>query len=657
MKAKLTLFHMSISLMLLLTTLGLYACKGSDNQEPKPNPNPNPGSTTSPEVQEVVKQLPLMLFATAPTDKAIQEHEKKAERVLKEVNIWDYPFQTYVNVDNSVITATVYNQEDQRTGNAKIFAFCKQTIEKANLFVDAMKAAGFGEVTKTTNGEGEPQYEWTKGQISVYMYNEPLENLKANSVIVFEELPKGWTRNPEHDIITDVKDFPNVELLESRPKQILDFEENLGFRKCLTTDMPDDPNPQFATKSNKEAQSNIEMVMYCTQPQSQDKTPFIAMTLSVVGSEKDLQSQAFQQWVAHNGFVGSWTYGVTPQGGPNALLTAVNGYNLYFWMAKSDQKTAVYVEIKKQKNDPAPEPDPQPVKPYINTQGTELPLLDFNAHADAKGVKEYEKALGRKEGEIFVTSMDYSFAAYYNANLTIPVVVYDIESTKYKARCIWAFTTETVENCPKVKEMMQKVGIGEPINEDVGLVWNYKDMRVVLRNYKSIDEKYPIIKGWIEFMYRPGGFNDKLKDHAVLTNVRDFPKFELINGSVKDIIAFEKNLGFRTYQEQDKDSNVNPIFTAINKANTNIRKVQYFTDFGYSHQKLIECELGCIEDIEEVKGKEFTQWINNNGYSGDWIQAMKDSYSMITDKATITVQKKPDETGRVRIIMQIIPLE
>ena len=101
----------------------------------------------------------------------------------------------------------------------------------------------------------------------------------------------------------------------------------------------------------------------------------------------------------------------------------------------------------------------------VTTEQNELPLLKFDPERDQNGnltdkeILDYEKKLDRTPEVIDlgdVAGHKQIFPGFVNKNLTIPGVIYALSSGSL--RIIVALSKESLADCPKTLEMLDKLG-------------------------------------------------------------------------------------------------------------------------------------------------------------------------------------------------------
>ena len=263
----------------------------------------------------------------------------------------------------------------------------------------------------------------------------------------------------------------------------------------------------------------------------------------------------------------------------------------------------------------------------------QMPLLKFGAELDDEGrvtdpeIIAYEAKLGRKPTTIHYTT-DMDCIGFANPELsTITGVVYGL-SVGDLAQTIGAYSTESVEECPKTREMLQKLGfttieeIQIPIDDKGHTAPALKSVHS--KNSKltvyMVKEDYPELraKSYLEFI-QERGVQPPYVAHEILTNVKDFPSISAFKSNdVDGIKAFEEQLSLRTLDtDLSQEGNLWYVVKKEAEEKTNIDWAYYvFTPDGGA--PFINIQLLCIEDDEDLQSEDFKQYLKTNGFDRDF---------------------------------------
>lgn len=263
----------------------------------------------------------------------------------------------------------------------------------------------------------------------------------------------------------------------------------------------------------------------------------------------------------------------------------------------------------------------------------QMPLLKFGAELDDEGrvtdpeIIAYEAALGRKPTMIHYTP-DMDYLGFANPELsTITATIYGL-SVGDLAHTIGAYSTEPVEECPKTREMLQKLGfttieeIKIPIDDKGHTAPALKSVHS--KNPKltvyMVKEDNPELraKSYLEFIQERGA-EPPYVAHEILPNVKDFPTIPAFKAKDADAVkAFEEQLALRTL-DPDLSEGGNLWYSTKREAEekTNIDWAYYvFTPDG--GRPFINIQLLCIENNEDLQSDAFKQYLKTNGFDQDY---------------------------------------
>lgn len=263
----------------------------------------------------------------------------------------------------------------------------------------------------------------------------------------------------------------------------------------------------------------------------------------------------------------------------------------------------------------------------------QMPLLKFGAELDDEGrvtdpeIIAYEAKLGRKPMTIHYTP-DMDYVGFANPELsTITGTIYGI-SVEDLAQTIGAYSTEPVEECPKTREMLQKLGfttieeIQIPVDDKGNTAPALKSVHS--KNPKLtvyvVKEDYPELraKSYLEFIQERGA-QPPYVAHEILPDIKDFPAISDFKAKDADAVkAFEERLALRTL-DPDLSEGGNLWYSVKREAEdkTNIDWAYYvFTPDG--GKPFINIQLLCIEDNRDLQSDAFKKYLKTNGFDQDY---------------------------------------
>ena len=263
----------------------------------------------------------------------------------------------------------------------------------------------------------------------------------------------------------------------------------------------------------------------------------------------------------------------------------------------------------------------------------QMPLLKFGAELDDEGrvtdpeIIAYEAKLGRKPMTIHYTP-DMDYVGFAKPELsTITGTIYGI-SVGDLAQTIGAYSTEPVEECPKTREMLQKLGfttieeIQIPVDDKGNTAPALKSVHS--RNSKLtvyvVKEDYPELraKSYLEFIQERGA-QPPYVAHEILPDIKDFPTISDFKAKDADAVkAFEEWLALRTL-DPDLSEGGNLWYSVKRDAEekTNIDWAYYvFTPDGGA--PFINIQLLCIEDNRDLQSDAFKKYLKTNGFDQDY---------------------------------------
>lgn len=270
----------------------------------------------------------------------------------------------------------------------------------------------------------------------------------------------------------------------------------------------------------------------------------------------------------------------------------------------------------------------------------ELPLLKFDAKLDQQGnitdqaVLDHEKKLDRTPEVIdlgAVDGQDQKFPGFVNKNLTIPGVIYGLSIGR--ERVIIALSKESVADCPKTLEMLDKLGFKniEDKQDKQGTpfkIGKNGDVTVELSDSPVAD-----LGTTLRILFHVTG--DLQIAHETIPNVKDFPSWEAFEtGDVAKIKEAEKTIGFREYVTKSDEKKKNLLFqvaTQENLAKSNIMMVGYFTTPSKG-DKMILASLVCLKNEKDLESPKLKEWFEANGYGKNFQVNTKNQMALGLDK-------------------------
>ena len=263
----------------------------------------------------------------------------------------------------------------------------------------------------------------------------------------------------------------------------------------------------------------------------------------------------------------------------------------------------------------------------------EMPLLKFSAkynkelHTTDPEVLAYEKALGRTEQGIDFTNHQ-NFLGFVNTNLTtITGVLYGLRA-KGVADYIVGYSKENLDECPRTKAMLNKLGFKD-FKETVVAVDDRQEKALVAVcesdpevSVTIYNDPNPKLKSILYVQFAKQLPPDPIQTkHAILTDVKDFPSVTdfatLDPGKIK---AFESNLGLRTYDDQKSSTGTTLYFNTKEDmiAKSNIEYVSYLLEPPLFPPVFISCRLLCVGSQDDLESEEMKSYLKANGFDQNY---------------------------------------
>ena len=261
------------------------------------------------------------------------------------------------------------------------------------------------------------------------------------------------------------------------------------------------------------------------------------------------------------------------------------------------------------------EDDPANIKQY----NKELHITDPEVLA-------YEKALGRTEQGIDFTNHQ-NFLGFVNTDLTtITGVLYGLRA-KGVADYIVGYSKENLDECPRTKVMLNKLGFKD-FKETVVAVDDRQEKALVAVcesdpevSVTIYNDPNPKLKSILYVQFAKQLPPDPIQtQHAILTDVKDFPSVtDFATLDPEKIKAFESNLGLRTYDDQKSSSSTLYFNTKKDMiAKSNIEYVSYLLQPPLFPPVFISCRLLCVGSQDDLESEEMKSYLKANGFDQNY---------------------------------------
>lgn len=270
----------------------------------------------------------------------------------------------------------------------------------------------------------------------------------------------------------------------------------------------------------------------------------------------------------------------------------------------------------------------------------ELPLLKFDAELNRQGdvtdkeVLDHEKKLDRTPEVIDLGSVDgqdQKFPGFVNKNLTIPGVLYGLSIGR--ERVIIALSKESLADCPKTLEMLDKLGFKDLEDKQYKDGTPYKGGKMGDVSVELTDSPVASLGSTLRILFHVTG--DLPIAHGIIPTAMDFPNWAAFEtGEIAKIKEAEKKIGFREYVTKSDEAKKNLLFqvaTKENLAKSNIYVVGYFTTPSKG-DKMILAQLVCIKNEKDLQSPELKKWFEANGYGTNFTVNTKDQIALGLDK-------------------------
>lgn len=275
----------------------------------------------------------------------------------------------------------------------------------------------------------------------------------------------------------------------------------------------------------------------------------------------------------------------------------------------------------------------------VTVEKNELPLLKFDGTFNSKGavtdakIIAHETEVGRKAEDIDLGVGEDGKAliakGFVNTDLTITGVIYMPKPEKSRKTIIFAFSKETVDNCPNTLAMLKKSGFSKiedkKFSDGTPYKFGVKDdnpkIRVMLADETVADLES---KMSIQFTYA----EDLETTHDLIADVKDFPDYKtFMTKDVDKIKAFEKTLGFRVYSPGKTDAeekenlekkNLTFITPKDNYAKTNFL-IALYVSTPQGGAPFINSAVNGLKNEAAFADPKVKEWFTTNGYGKDFM--------------------------------------
>lgn len=273
---------------------------------------------------------------------------------------------------------------------------------------------------------------------------------------------------------------------------------------------------------------------------------------------------------------------------------------------------------------------PVTVVPNKNDAPQQLPLIKFDVTYDDSGnvsdedILNHEKSLGRESRPIFY-SETIVYKGFVNTNLsTITGAIYGLELGD-GSKIVVAYSTETVSDCPKTREMLRQLGFSHIEERSVGLdvlgkttpgLYAIHDsdpsLSVLMYDQRNKDLKSNM---YIQF----SRIATVEAQHPLILDVLDFPSLEIFaKHDVDAIKAFEERIGFRDFsQEESYETNLcfNTKSGKVDKSN--LAWVIYCNE-SEAGPAFINSEVTAIRTLRELTSDDVRNYLSKNGFDRNY---------------------------------------
>lgn len=300
---------------------------------------------------------------------------------------------------------------------------------------------------------------------------------------------------------------------------------------------------------------------------------------------------------------------------------------------------------------------PVTVVPNKNDAPQQLPLIKFDVTYDDSGnvsdedILNHEKSLGRESRPIFY-SETIVYKGFVNTDLsTITGVIYGLELGD-GSKIVVAYSTETVSDCPKTREMLRQLGFSHIEERSVALdvlgtttpgLYAIHDSDPGL-SVLMYDQSNKDIKSNMYIQFSRIATVEAL--HPLIPNVSDFPSLEIFAKHEVDAIkAFEERIGFRDFSEEESyETNLCFNTKSDKEDKSNLAWVIYCNE-SEAGPAFINSEVTGISTLRELTSEDVRNYLSKNGFdrnysitTGNYIQV----YNAQGDLCHLFIQEYED---------------
>ena len=300
---------------------------------------------------------------------------------------------------------------------------------------------------------------------------------------------------------------------------------------------------------------------------------------------------------------------------------------------------------------------PVTVVPNKNDAPQQLPLIKFDVTYDDSGnvsdedILNHEKSLGRESRPIFY-SETIVYKGFVNTDLsTITGVIYGLELGD-GSKIVVAYSTETVSDCPKTREMLRQLGFSHIEERSVALDVLGKTTPGLYAIHDSdpglsvlmYDQSNKDIKSNMYIQFSRIATVEAL--HPLIPNVSDFPSLEIFAKHEVDAIkAFEERIGFRDFSEEESyETNLCFNTKSDKEDKSNLAWVIYCNE-SEAGPAFINSEVTGISTLRELTSEDVRNYLSKNGFdrnysitTGNYIQV----YNAQGDLCHLFIQEYED---------------
>lgn len=305
------------------------------------------------------QEMPLLKFDVAidseghVTDPEVLAYEESLTRKAYTVHhSTGVDYYGFANPELSTITATLYGLSIGELAHI-IAAYSTEPLEACPKTREMLNKLGFTtieeiEIAADDKGNMAPALRSVNDnnpKLTAYVIRVDYPELKAQSYIEFIQERGALPPYVAHEILTDAKDFPTLSAFKSKDAEgVKAFEAKLALR-TQDVELSLEGNLWFDVKEECEGKTNIDWAYYVFTPEGGD--PFINIQLLCIGDTKDIQSDAFKQYLETNGFNKDYAY----QEGPGLLkVYNAHGDMCQVFLREFDGRKRCLMQIVPQKN-------------------------------------------------------------------------------------------------------------------------------------------------------------------------------------------------------------------------------------------------------------------------------------------------------------------